>query len=67
MDVEKAKTNQLANIETRTGKKLSELVKLVKSSGLAKHGEVVGECKFMLRAPKKRDVALGERAVVRSS
>jgi hypothetical protein len=45
MDVEKAKTNQLANIETRTGKKLSELVKLIKDSGLAKHGEVVAMLK----------------------
>ena len=48
MDVEKAKTNQLANIETRTGKKLSELVKLVKASGLAKHGEVVAMLKSKL-------------------
>ena len=48
MDVEKAKANQLANIETRTGKKLSELVKLIKVSGLERHGEVVAMLKSKL-------------------
>lgn len=48
MDVEKAKANQLANIETRTGKKLSELVKLVKASGLTKHSEVIAMLKSKL-------------------
>ncbi len=48
MDIEKAKANQLANIETRTGKKLGELVKLIKVSGLAKHGEIVSMLKAEL-------------------
>src|SRR5947209_13734332 len=41
MDVAKAKANQLANIEKRSGKSLAELVALVKTSGLSKHGEVI--------------------------
>ena len=41
MDVTKAKAAQLANIEKRTGKSLPDLVALVKSSGLTKHGEVI--------------------------
>ena len=48
MDVERARANQLANIEKRTGKSLAELAKLVKSSGLAKHGEVVAMLKAKL-------------------
>jgi hypothetical protein len=48
MDVAKAKANQLANIEKRTGKSLAELVKLVKKSGLAKHGEVIAMLKSEL-------------------
>jgi hypothetical protein len=31
---------QLANIEKRTGKSLADLAKLVRASGLAKHGEI---------------------------
>jgi hypothetical protein len=38
--VDKAFATQVANIETKTGKSLAELVKLVKSSGLVKHGEI---------------------------
>src|SRR5690349_21488534 len=34
MDIAKAKANQLANIEKRSGKSLADLVALVKSSGL---------------------------------
>ena len=49
MDIERAKANQLANIETRSGKSLVELAKLVKSSGLAKHGEVVSMLKVKLK------------------
>ena len=45
MDVEKALATQLANIEKRTGKSLAELAKLVKSSGLEKHGEIVAMLK----------------------
>lgn len=45
MDVAKAKANQLANIEKRSGKSLAELAALVKSSGLNKHGEVVAMLK----------------------
>jgi hypothetical protein len=48
MDVAKAKANQLANIEKRTGKTLAELVQLVRSSGLAKHGEIIAMLKARL-------------------
>ena len=48
MDVEKARANQLANIEKRSSKSLAELAKLVKSSGLAKHGEIVAMLKAKL-------------------
>jgi hypothetical protein len=41
MDVARAKANQLANIEKRTGKSLAELVALVTASGLLKHTEVI--------------------------
>jgi len=41
MDVAKAKATQLANIERRSGKSLADLVALVRSSGLTKHGEVI--------------------------
>ena len=37
---EQALATQLANIEKRTGKSLAELTAIVKSSGLAKHGEI---------------------------
>jgi len=50
-DVAKALATQLANIEKRTGKSLAELAKLVKSSGLEKHGELV--------AMLKRDLGMG--------
>lgn len=49
MDVEKAKANQLANIETRSGKSLAELAKVVKAAKLAKHGEVVSMLKEKLK------------------
>ena len=51
MDLAKAMATQLANIEKRTGKSLAELAKLVKSSGLEKHGELV--------AMLKRDLGMG--------
>jgi Domain of unknown function (DUF5655)/Domain of unknown function (DUF4287) len=38
--MDKALATQLANIEKRTGKTLDELTRLVKNSGLQKHGEV---------------------------
>jgi hypothetical protein len=38
--VDKALATQIANIEKKTGKSLADLVKLVKASGLAKHGEI---------------------------
>ncbi|HSQ57678.1 MAG TPA: DUF5655 domain-containing protein [Gemmata sp.] len=38
--VQKAVATQIANIEKKTGKSLAELIKIVKSSGLAKHGEI---------------------------
>jgi hypothetical protein len=48
MDVAKAKANQLANIEKRSGKSLAELVSLVQSSGLTKHSEVIALLKARL-------------------
>jgi hypothetical protein len=48
VDIAKAKANQLANIEKRSGKSLAELVALVQSSGLAKHGEVIAMLKAKL-------------------
>jgi len=50
-DVEKAIATQLANIEKRTGKTLAQLAKIVKSSGLSKHGELV--------AMLKKDLGMG--------
>ncbi len=38
--MDKALQTQLANIEKRTGQTLDELVKLIKASGLTKHGAV---------------------------
>jgi hypothetical protein len=48
MDVAKAKANQLANIEKRSGKSLTDLVALVRSSGLTKHGEIIALLKKQL-------------------
>jgi hypothetical protein len=48
MDIAKAKATQLANIEKRSGKSLADLVALVRSSGLTKHGEVIGLLKKTL-------------------
>jgi hypothetical protein len=45
MDMDKAVATQLANIEKRTGKTLAQLAKVVKGSGLAKHGELVAMLK----------------------
>lgn len=39
-DLDKATQTQLANIEKRTGKTLAQLGKLIKASGLTKHGEI---------------------------
>jgi Domain of unknown function (DUF5655)/Domain of unknown function (DUF4287) len=50
-DPRKAVETQLANIEARTGKSLVELATLLKSSGLARHGE--------LRDFLKQKLALG--------
>ncbi len=49
--VEKALATQLANIEKRTGKSLAELARIVKASGLTKHGEI--------RDMLKRDLGMG--------
>jgi hypothetical protein len=49
--VDKAVATQLANIEKRTGKSLAQLAKLVRASGLSKHGELV--------AMLKRDLGMG--------
>ena len=48
MDIDKALATQLANIETRTGKTVAELVALVRGSGLAKHGEQLAMLKQAL-------------------
>ena len=45
MDIDKAIATQLANIEKRTGKTLAQLTKIVKGSGLTKHGELVAMLK----------------------
>jgi hypothetical protein len=49
--MDKAIQTQLANIEKRTGKSLSELTAIVKGSGLTKHGE--------LRDMLKKDLGMG--------
>lgn len=49
--VEKAAATQLANIEKRTSKSLAELTRIVKASGLSKHGEI--------RDMLKRDLGMG--------
>jgi hypothetical protein len=51
VDIEKAFATQLANIEKRTGKTLEELAAVVRSSGLAKHGEI--------RDMLKRELGMG--------
>jgi len=48
---ESALATQLKNIETRTGKSLTELAQIVKASGLTKHGEI--------RDMLKRDLKIG--------
>src|SRR5918993_783447 len=45
MDIDKAMETQLANIEKRTGKTLEQLERIVRSSGLSKHGELVAMLK----------------------
>ena len=47
-DMDKALATQLANIEKRTGKSLAELAKIVKGSGLTRHGELVAMLKSSL-------------------
>ena len=49
--MDKALATQLANIEKRTGKSLDALAKIVKASGLSKHGEI--------RDMLKRDLGMG--------
>jgi hypothetical protein len=49
--MDKALQTQLANIEKRTGKSLADLAKVVKISGLTKHGEI--------RDMLKRDLGMG--------
>ena len=46
--VDKAIQTQHANIEKKTGQSLAELAKVIKASGLAKHGEVVAMLKEKL-------------------
>ena len=47
-DLDKALATQLANMEKRTGKSLSELTAIVKGSDLSKHGELVAMLKSTL-------------------
>ncbi len=47
-DLDKAAATQLANIETRTGKSLAQLAKIIEKSGLTKHGELVTMLKTTL-------------------
>lgn len=47
-DLDKAVATQLANIETRTGKSLAQLTKIIEKSGLTKHGELVTMLKTTL-------------------
>jgi hypothetical protein len=49
--MDKALATQLANIETRTGKSLDALAKIIKASGLTKHGEI--------RDMLKKDLGMG--------
>ena len=49
--MDKALQTQLTNIEKRTGKSLADLATLIKSSGLARHGEI--------RDMLKRDLGMG--------
>jgi hypothetical protein len=49
--MDKALQTQLTSIETRTGKSLAALAKIVKGSGLRKHGEI--------RDMLKRDLGMG--------
>jgi len=47
-DIEKALATQLSNIEKRTGKLLDELINIVNTSKLSKHGELVAMLKSTL-------------------
>ena len=38
--LDKARATQLKNIETRTGNDLSELTRIIKDTGLKKHGQI---------------------------
>jgi hypothetical protein len=49
--MDKATATQLANIEKRTGKSLDDLARVVRGSGLSKHGEI--------RDMLKRDLGMG--------
>ena len=49
--MDKALATQLANIEKRTGKSLDELARVIRASGLSKHGEI--------RDMLKRDLGMG--------
>jgi len=71
MDIDKAAETQLANIEKRTGKTLAQLDKIVKQSGLTKHGELVamlktdlgmghGDANTLVHYAKKADAPAAE-------
>ncbi len=47
-DLDKALATQLANIEKRSGKSLSELAAIIRESGLVKHSEIVAMLKTSL-------------------
>lgn len=68
MDIDQAIQTQLANIEKRTGKTLAQLDKIIRNSGLSKHGELVamlktdlgmghGDANTLVHHTKKSDAA----------
>ena len=76
-DMDKALATQLANIEKRTGKSLAELAKIVKESGLTKHGELVamlkselgmghGDANLLVHTVRKSDAEVAAPAQERS-
>lgn len=47
-DMDKATQTQIANLQKKSGKSLDELFAILRASGLAKHGEMVGRLKSEL-------------------
>lgn len=68
-DPEKALATQLANMQTRTGRTFDELTRIIRDSGLTKHGELVtmlkttlgmghGDATTLVQVVKQADAAL---------